>query len=178
MEVDKRKCQALEKAGLKTFCGTVEAFQKTQPLPFDYIILSQVLEHVYQPRQFLTTCRLLLRSGGRIILSCPNYDSFLREQHGKKWFHWHIPYHAAHYSLSSLTFLARSIGLSVTKFYTYTPVTWLYAQKQVARGRAYSDSFLTKHGLRWGQRLLDIYLAPCHRAHKGDALFAELEISV
>jgi SAM-dependent methyltransferase len=178
VEVDERKCRLLEDAGLTAFCGTLEEFQITQPFHFDYIILSQVLEHVYQPRRFLSLCRALLRSGGKIILSCPNYDSFLRKQHDKRWLHWHIPYHVAHYSHSSLTFLASPIGLNITKFYTYTPVTWFFAQKHLARGKPYDDKYLARHELRWGQRLLDLYLAPQHHLHKGDALFAELQISI
>ena len=177
VEVDERKCDLLQKAGLKTFWGTLQAFAKTNPSPFDYIILSQVLEHVYQPIPFLRACRSLLRPGGRIILSCPNYDSFLRKKSGDRWLHWHIPYHVAHYSHGNVTLLANAVGLHVAGFYTYTPVTWFFAQQQIARGRAYNDSFLGRHGLRWGQRLLDCYLAPYHRQHQGDALFAELELA-
>ena len=170
VEVDEKKCRALANAGLQTFLGTIEAFQATGPDPFDYIVLSQVLEHVYQPRQFLDSCRSLLKPGGRIILSCPNYDSFLRKKSGDRWLHWHIPYHVAHYSHGNITLLATAMGLHVAGFYTYTPITWFFAQQQIARGRAYNDSFLGRHGLRWGQRLLDWYLAPYHRQHQGDAL--------
>jgi 2-polyprenyl-3-methyl-5-hydroxy-6-metoxy-1,4-benzoquinol methylase len=177
VEVDEKKCRALATAGLQTFLGTIEAFQATGPAPFDYIVLSQVLEHVYQPRQFLDSCRSLLKPGGRIILSCPNYDSFLRKKSGDRWLHWHIPYHVAHYSHGNVRLLANAVGLHVAGFYTYTPVTWFFAQQQIARGRAYNDSFLGRHGLRWGQRLLDYYLAPYHRQHQGDALFAELELA-
>ena len=164
------------KIRIESFWGTLETYCETNPAPFDYIVLSQVLEHIYQPRQFLMSCKSLLRPGGRIVLSCPNYDSFLREQHGQRWLHWHIPYHVAQYNLHTLTLLAESMGLRISRFATFTPITWFFTQRQLAQGIAYHDSLLDKDRLRWFQRLLDVYLASQHRLDQGDALMAQLEI--
>ena len=156
VEVDERKCRILEQSGLQSFWGTLETYCGTNPAPFDYIVLSQVLEHIYQPRQFLTSCKSLLRPGGRIVLSCPNYDSFLREQHGQRWLHWHIPYHVAQYNHRTLTLLAESMGLRISTFATFTPITWFFTQRRLAQGIAYHDSLLDKDRLRWFQRLFDV----------------------
>jgi 2-polyprenyl-3-methyl-5-hydroxy-6-metoxy-1,4-benzoquinol methylase len=176
VEVDERKCRVLEQSGLQSFWGTLETYSETNPAPFDYIVLSQVLEHIYQPRQFLTSCKSLLRPGGRVILSSPNYDSFLREQHGQRWLHWHIPYHVAQYNLHTLTLLAESIGLRIFAFATFTPITWFFVQRRLSHGIAYHDSLLDKYGLRLLQRFLDVYLRRHHRLNKGDALVAQLEV--
>lgn len=173
VDVDLKVCQALQNAGLQSFWGTLEQFQETNQGPFDYIILSQVLEHVYHPRHFLKIVRSLLRPRGNIILSCPNYDSFLRHQHGQRWLHWHIPYHVAHYNRSTLTRLAEETGLRVSMFETVTPAPWLYIQEQMARGARYS--LLANRP--WRQRWLDIRFAGQHQLDRGDAIVAKLEIA-
>lgn len=175
VDVNPKVCQALQNAGLPGFCGTLEQFYETRPEPFDYVILSQVLEHVYRPRQFLRVARSLLRPHGNIILSCPNYDSFLRQRYERRWLHWHVPYHVAHYNRSTLTQLAQAAGLNIVQFQTFTNSTWLYAQEQLAKGVPYSDGFLAKK--RWQQRWLDLRLVSQHRLHRGDVIVARLEVN-
>jgi 2-polyprenyl-3-methyl-5-hydroxy-6-metoxy-1,4-benzoquinol methylase len=174
VDVDPLVCQALRNAGLQSFRGTIDQFQETNQEPFDYIILSQVLEHVYQPRQFLKSARALLRPRGIIFLSCPNYDSFLRRRYGQRWLHWHVPYHVAHYTRSTLTRLVETTGMRISRFKSFTPADWLYAQEQIGQGSRYHDSLLGKRP--WRQRWLDIRFAGQHRLDRGDAFVAKLEI--
>ena len=47
---------------------------------FDIVCSFQVLEHVPDPQSFLNRCISLLKSGGKLILSVPNSESFLRYQ--------------------------------------------------------------------------------------------------
>lgn len=43
---------------------------------FDAIVSFEVLEHLFSPTDFLKKCRSLLRPGGLIVLTCPNYHGF------------------------------------------------------------------------------------------------------
>jgi len=176
VEVDQSICKALEAAGLQTFHGTLKEYQETAPRPFDYIVLSQVLEHIYQPRRFLEVARSLLRPGGLIVLSCPNSDSSLRQQYGERWLNWHIPYHVAHYNHRTLTLLGERTGLRVSRFQTITPANWYYAQTQIGQGLRFDERWLSQ--IPWPQRWLDLFrLGPRYRLAQGDALVAQLIIN-
>ena len=173
-DVNSRVCLALNNAGLKSFCGTLEEFHETNPVAFDYILLSQVLEHVYHPRQFLTVARSLLSPQGKILLSCPNYDSFLRHRYHRQWLHWHVPYHVAQYNRLTLTRLAESVGLRIGLFQTFTPSNWFYTQEQFAKGAKYGSRLVRKN--RWKQRLVNLRFAGQNRWDRGDAIVASLEV--
>jgi 2-polyprenyl-3-methyl-5-hydroxy-6-metoxy-1,4-benzoquinol methylase len=45
--------------------------------PFDLVISTEVIEHLYSPRSFVTGCFEALRPGGRFILSTP-YHGYLK----------------------------------------------------------------------------------------------------
>jgi len=46
----------------------------TEPASFDAVCSFQVLEHVIDPRGFIEACVRVVRPGGKIILSTPNYE--------------------------------------------------------------------------------------------------------
>ncbi len=48
---------------------------------FDTICSFQVLEHLSDPKDFLDSALALLKPGGRLILSVPNRDSYIRHQY-------------------------------------------------------------------------------------------------
>lgn len=177
VEVDANICDILRSEGFSHFCGTLEEFYQTNPEPFDYIILSQVLEHIYEPKQFFKILHALICNNGKIILSCPNYDSFLKKQFGISWLHWHIPFHVAHYNYHTLNLIAQITGFRINKFFTISPITWYYAQLQVAKGNPYSDQWHGKPIIRLQQRLLDLRLSRIHQLNQGDALVAELAVA-
>ncbi len=99
---------------------------------FDYITMSQVLEHVPDPQALLKSFHSILKAQGRIILSVPNIDSRLRKKHQERWLNWHLPYHLNHFSKKSLLSLAESAGYRVEKIKTLTPNLWYSLQKLLA----------------------------------------------
>lgn len=63
---------------LEVYDANVEVYsQKTQD-KFDAVVSFQVLEHVNDPLLFLQSALKLVRTGGRLLISTPNKDSFLR----------------------------------------------------------------------------------------------------
>lgn len=68
-------------------CMPVEEFASAAPVPFDLVCSFEVIEHVPDPRAFLTSCLALLAPMGRLVLSTPNGDLVRRDQ----WFPIDLP---------------------------------------------------------------------------------------
>jgi 2-polyprenyl-3-methyl-5-hydroxy-6-metoxy-1,4-benzoquinol methylase len=54
-----------------------ELLEKLRCAPFDVVISTEVIEHVYTPRSFVAACFDALKPGGRYILSTP-YHGYLK----------------------------------------------------------------------------------------------------
>ena len=91
---------------------------------FDNVILSQLIEHVENPRQFLQDILPLLSPGGQIIISTPNPHSLFTKLFRDGWAGWHPPFHLCIPSYQALVNLADELGLTCTRVTTNTP-TWL-----------------------------------------------------
>lgn len=127
VEPDPHGLKVAKQLGLKVHHG----FLSDLPFPgvqFDLITASQVLEHEPDPRLFLRSLRAKLGPGGQAVLSFPNYDALYRHIFGRRWLHWHIPYHLNFFTLSSLSILAKSAGFKVTSVRTITPNLWTILQ--------------------------------------------------
>jgi 2-polyprenyl-3-methyl-5-hydroxy-6-metoxy-1,4-benzoquinol methylase len=59
--------------------------QRTGGRTFDLIMLSHVLEHIYQPKQFLHDLISVLKPGGTMIVITPNSDSIVARATGTLW---------------------------------------------------------------------------------------------
>jgi Methylase involved in ubiquinone/menaquinone biosynthesis len=99
---------------------------------FDYITMSQVLEHIHDPVELLKSFRRILKDTGQIIIGVPNIDSRLRKRYGSRWLNWHVPYHINHFSKNSLRLLAERSGFEIKKMRTYTPNLWVDLQIKLA----------------------------------------------
>lgn len=95
---------------------------------FDYVTLSQVLEHIPDPQRFLISAGKKLKNDGILIASFPNFDSVYRGLCGKRWIHWHIPFHLNHFSKKSLEILVKNSGFVIKKYRIITPTTWSILQ--------------------------------------------------
>lgn len=101
---------------------------KLEDKKFDTITASQVIEHIPDPHNFLTTTKQKLKDDGRLIVSFPNTKSIYRWLTGRRWIHWHIPYHQNHFSLKSFTNLAEKNGWLVQSSRSITPTDWTVLQ--------------------------------------------------
>ncbi len=77
---------------LDIFFGTLEE-ARLAPASFDVIRLNNVIEHIHFPSEFLANVNKLLRKGGLLSISTPNYDSYSVSICGKKWIHFNGQYH-------------------------------------------------------------------------------------
>jgi 2-polyprenyl-3-methyl-5-hydroxy-6-metoxy-1,4-benzoquinol methylase len=69
---------------LDIFSGTLEE-AKLEPASFDVIKLNNIIEHLHFPSEFLANVSKLLRKGGLLSISTPNYDSYSVSVCGKEW---------------------------------------------------------------------------------------------
>jgi SAM-dependent methyltransferase len=95
---------------------------------FDYVTLSQVIEHVTDPVQTLRGVAHVLKPGGVAILSTPNANGWGATVFGRRWINWHAPYHLQFFTRRSMALAAEQAGLVVQTAVTLTPSAWLHFQ--------------------------------------------------
>jgi SAM-dependent methyltransferase len=69
---------------------------------YDAVIFRHCLEHVVAPRADLALARRLLRPGGRVIVTLPNWDSWQRRRFAERWFPLELPRHRTHFTREGL----------------------------------------------------------------------------
>ncbi|PSL44951.1 2-polyprenyl-3-methyl-5-hydroxy-6-metoxy-1,4-benzoquinol methylase [Chitinophaga niastensis] len=99
-----------------------------QPDYFDYVTMAQVIEHVTDPVVSMKGIAKILKPGGVAILTTPNAKGWGVKVFGKKWAHWHIPYHLHLFSKKSMKKYAAEAGLVLEKAITLTNSEWLHYQ--------------------------------------------------
>lgn len=95
---------------------------------FDYVTLDQVVEHLRDPLGSLKDIRQILKPGGKLVISTPNHKGLSARFFGRKWLHWHVPYHMHFFTRDSLNELAVAAGFEVLICRTVTNAAWLYMQ--------------------------------------------------
>jgi len=109
--------------GAEVFVGDV----LDAPFPaeqFDVITCFDVLEHVYQPRPFLTKVLEWLRPGGIFYAMVPNIDSWEARMLGTYWYGLELPRHLSHFSPGSLRYAMASLGFQEMRI-TTPPVSYI-----------------------------------------------------
>jgi 2-polyprenyl-3-methyl-5-hydroxy-6-metoxy-1,4-benzoquinol methylase len=87
---------------------------------YDVVCSFQVLEHVKDPISILINSMLLLRTGGKLIVSVPNRISFLKH---KFILFDHPPHHTCRWDVNSLSNLKNIIGAKSISIY-YEPLSY------------------------------------------------------
>ena len=77
---------------------------------FDEVVLWHVLEHVSDPRETLRETHRILKRGGRLAVSVPNFSSLQARWAGAAWFHLDLPRHLFHFPLAALRRLITDSG--------------------------------------------------------------------
>jgi SAM-dependent methyltransferase len=177
LEPNAEAAAAASAHGLDVIAAPIE----TAELParaFRSVLLSQVLEHVLDPRLVLGRVREALRDDGRVYVVVPNVESVWRRAFGEDWVHWHVPFHLWHHTSSSLALLLRLSGFRVLRTRSVTPGEWLLMSLEARANARRGVRRLEPFRGRFGRRLA---LAPVARiadaAGRGDALYVVAERS-
>jgi len=95
-------------------CGEIDQLM-TLEQRFDFIVFSDVLEHVRDPRHFLQCAHALLREDGIAIAIVPSLDSVSARLMKRRWMEFK-PEHLWYFSRGTLTELLHSEGFGELKF--------------------------------------------------------------
>jgi len=82
---------------------------------FDVVCSFQVLEHVTNPKEFIQGCLDVLKPGGKLVLSTPNYASVVAQSKSDCWDL--PPHHMGHYSEETYQKIGEMFGLKLLAVY-------------------------------------------------------------
>jgi hypothetical protein len=115
---------------------------------------------VPDPRGDLERVFRLLRPGGLLAVSVPNFGSWQRERFGSTWFPLELPRHRTHFTPRSLQLALEGVGFEVASMRPTSDAGCLLATWQYA---LFGRLVLT-HGLRaWTGYGLSAVLSPLNR---------------
>jgi SAM-dependent methyltransferase len=115
VELSSGPAKAARAKGLDVFCGSIEDFAAREPGTFDLVVAQHVLEHVPDPKAFLSCARSLLAKGGKLCLAVPNYEARARKVFREAWGWYQVPVHLHHFSAGGLATLLDSAALSTER---------------------------------------------------------------
>ena len=127
VEADDNIKRVADKFGFNVKVGLFSAADYPKEY-FDYVTMDQVIEHVSGPLTVLNDVASILKPGGILILSTPNAKGWGIRFFGRKWIHWHTPYHLQIFSNQSLKEYAKKAGFALESSRTITNSAWLYFQ--------------------------------------------------
>ena len=103
IEVSAAACEIAKKRLDEVKCGFYEQFEKDfNANSFDYIIAFHVIEHVDNPNHFLDFCYKILKPGGLILLSTPDFNGPIAKRFGSNFRLLHDPTHQSLFSMVGL----------------------------------------------------------------------------
>jgi SAM-dependent methyltransferase len=98
--------------GVDAQAGTLETVD-FEDESFDAVVMRHSLEHLPDPIGDLKRIHRLLKPGGLLVVSLPNFDSWERRRFGSAWFHLDLPRHRTHFGPKSLRLAFEQSGFDV-----------------------------------------------------------------
>lgn len=92
---------------------------------FDVINMGSVLEHVHQPHAIIGAAVKVLKPGGMLAISVPNFASWAVERFGAHAYSMDLPRHLLFLNPATMRRLLQSHGLRVTQERMLNRVSWL-----------------------------------------------------
>jgi SAM-dependent methyltransferase len=94
----------------------VVAYAEDADLPaghFDLVVMDHTVEHLSDPRAVFDSISRLLKGGGRLLITCPNYGSLESRLFGRWWMGLDMPRHLTHFGAGTLERMAAESGLEM-----------------------------------------------------------------
>jgi SAM-dependent methyltransferase len=112
VEPSPEACAYARRRGVHATTGTLESVSFDDET-FDAVVMRHSLEHVPDPIGDLERVRSLLRPGGLLALSVPNFSCWERTRFGAAWFHLDLPRHRTHFTPRALGLALQRTGFAV-----------------------------------------------------------------
>lgn len=108
---------------------------------FDVITSFEVIEHINNPKDEMTEISKLLRSGGLLYVTTPNFNSISRNLLKDKWAMIHYPGHLSYYTPNTLKRLMVNFGFKKKKILTTGfSITYYKNSRGIAHEKIISSS--------------------------------------
>lgn len=115
VEISEQACHvAKTRYGLDVFCGEL-AEAGLPDGSMDVVIMSHLIEHVYDPVATLLEVRRILRRGGVVLIETPNVRSLEQHIFGPFWSEWDVPRHLFLFDASTLRLCCGRAGLRIRR---------------------------------------------------------------
>jgi SAM-dependent methyltransferase len=148
LEPSEDACMEARERGVHSVRGTLTTTARELPDGYDAVVFQHSLEHVAEPAADLADARGLLRSGGLLLVSLPNFGSWQRRRFGARWFHLDLPRHRTHFSPRGLELFLRRQGFDLVEVGTSTSIDGLPGSLQYGLfGRRRFDRGLGRYGM-------------------------------
>lgn len=154
--------------GISCSQGSLINTNYDQSFTFDVITSFEVIEHINNPIEEYSKAYQLLRKGGLLYVTTPNFNSLSKLIHGKKWRIVEYPEHLCYYTPKTLDFLLAKIGfkkneltatnVSMQKVETFVPeVTVGNQQNQSEKMRTWIEqNALLFYAKKWINYILNM----------------------
>jgi 2-polyprenyl-3-methyl-5-hydroxy-6-metoxy-1,4-benzoquinol methylase len=119
VDFDSKAVDNARSKGLEVHLGAVEDLNLPNA-SFDLILMSHLIEHVYDPIGLLRECRRLLTPGGKLIVATPNAESRGHTKFGANWLLLHAPRHLYLFNADNLAAMTRKAGFKTIQTRTGT----------------------------------------------------------
>ena len=127
IEVDRNVTKIIEAYQLDIRVGLLSE-EILKGKKFQYVTLSQVIEHTLDPSSMFKNLNLALEKNGMLVVTFPWAHGWGRFLFRKKWIHWHAPYHIHFFSKKSFASLAQKNGFKILRSENVTHAFWLQYQ--------------------------------------------------
>jgi SAM-dependent methyltransferase len=106
--------RARQFTGCEVIVGTIPGVQ-LEKSSFDFVVLQHVLEHLPHPLATLKEIAQLVKPGGYMRITVPNFASLEARVLGESWYAMELPRHLYHFGKGQLTRYIESCGLHITR---------------------------------------------------------------
>jgi 2-polyprenyl-3-methyl-5-hydroxy-6-metoxy-1,4-benzoquinol methylase len=123
--------QVQEGFGLRALVGSLP-HPDLAPASFDVVTMWHSLEHVHRPLEILREALRLLVPGGKLVVACPNLDSWAFRAFGPSWFALDLPRHLLHFTPQTLAAMLMAGGFRVESVRVVRHSDWLRSSAKFA----------------------------------------------
>ena len=125
------------KKGIKMYSGLLRA-ENIEEKEFDIIVSTETIEHINNPRGEINNFYQLLRQGGLLYITTPNFNSYLRRLFKDKYDIIEYPEHLSYYTKKTLNKLLKDSGFRKLKLLTTGISLSRYQQSKIYESKQLS----------------------------------------
>lgn len=118
LEIDEKAVEYCQRKNMDVRNETLEVFLEKNEEKFDLVVMSHVLEHIVNPKEYLEKIKSLLSENGKIMIIVPNASSLTGKAFGKYWGYWQVPVHINHFNKKSLRHLFENLNFKTLRIGT------------------------------------------------------------